>query len=37
MQHGAKPGDIADMTVMMVAKNYLTCKVLLVDGGLHLT
>ena len=37
MQRGAKPAEIAQIALMMVASSYLTGETVIVDGGLNLT
>jgi NAD(P)-dependent dehydrogenase (short-subunit alcohol dehydrogenase family) len=37
MRRAARPGDIAEAVMMLVASDYLTGEILLSDGGLNLT
>ena len=37
MKRGAQPEDIAQITSMLIASNYLTGEIILADGGLNLT
>jgi NAD(P)-dependent dehydrogenase (short-subunit alcohol dehydrogenase family) len=37
MRRAAKPDDIADIAMMLIASRYVTGEIVLVDGGLNLT